>query len=169
MCPSGSYCPLPKLEIACPSGYFCPKGSVEAQKCSALAAYSCPVGSHRQVVWIPLFIALLLLSGTVLLVYFQESMKRRIRFVMTYRLRGGGAGFRKVNTASVERERDSLLSNALAKTAPIAIAFSDITLVTGKTVRISGVSGHIRPGKFTAILGGSGAGKITKPDFCTKR
>lgn len=43
----------------------------------------------------------------------------------------------------------------------LKIAFSDLKLVTGATTRLDGVSGVVLPGRFTAIIGGSGAGKTS--------
>jgi len=41
----------------------------------------------------------------------------------------------------------------------VHIAFEGLTLLTRGVSRLAGVSGDIRPGRITAIMGGSGAGK----------
>jgi ABC-type bacteriocin/lantibiotic exporter with double-glycine peptidase domain len=43
----------------------------------------------------------------------------------------------------------------------VEIKFDKLRLVSGTTTRLADVSGHIKAGKFTAILGGSGAGKTS--------
>jgi ABC-type multidrug transport system fused ATPase/permease subunit len=40
----------------------------------------------------------------------------------------------------------------------VAINFEDIELVTNGTRRLNGITGSIRPGSFTAIMGASGCG-----------
>ena len=43
----------------------------------------------------------------------------------------------------------------------VTIDFKNVKLVSGQTTRVNDVSGAIRAGKFTAIMGGSGAGKTS--------
>jgi len=168
MCPAGSYCPTTDFAIECPEGYFCPLGSTTPQKCSGWAAYSCGKGSSRQVVWLPQLIALIIIGLVAAGYSYDKETEELVQRILCYG--GTHINFRKVSVSSEDlgggavgshKSADSALVSVLAKTAPVSIAFNDITLVTGKTVRISGVSGHIRPGKFTAILGGSGAGKTS--------
>eukprot|EP01034_Spumella_vulgaris_P036420 gene36420-44921_t len=160
MCPAGYYCPSTFFSIECPSGYFCPLGTVIPVKCDALAAGSCGKGSLRQVVWIPLLIAMLIVTLVAVCLTYMEETKDLMRWLVTKQ--SDETNFRKVSQVGGTSHLEEVHHHhALPKTAPVSITFDNITLVTGKTVRISGVSGHIRPGKFTAILGGSGAGKTS--------
>jgi ABC-type multidrug transport system ATPase subunit len=43
----------------------------------------------------------------------------------------------------------------------VKLTFTDLRMQTGPILRINNVSGEIQPGRFTAILGGSGAGKTS--------
>jgi len=148
-CPQGYYCPTTAEAIPCPEEHFCPVGSIEPKKCAGSASGSCgSEKAYRSVVWIPFFFALLFLVGVFAADYYLISNKSELRLKRT-----GSGGFKPV--ASVD-------SSSLPQVkSPVSIKFDNIRLVTGKTVRISGVSGFIRPGKFTAILGGSGAGKTS--------
>lgn len=147
MCPEGYYCPIPAVQFKCPDGHFCPQGSTSAKKCRGIAASSCNEGAAREVVWVPLFIALLILLFIYCLTPLQELlMKSKESSVTDY-------NFQKLPV--VEKMNFSTHSSL------VSIEFKDIRLVTGKTTRIDGVTGSIRPGKFTAIIGGSGAGKTS--------
>eukprot|EP01038_Epipyxis_sp_PR26KG_P011779 gene11779-15760_t len=146
-CPAGYYCPTTAAAIPCPENHFCPEASTTPQSCSGSAAGSCAKKSKRTVVWIPLFFALLFVFGVIGADYYLNSSKSHNQ------LRRTSSGFKQV--ASVDA------TSLPPVKSPVSIKFENIRLVTGKTVRIAGVSGNIRPGKFTAILGGSGAGKTS--------
>ena len=57
----------------------------------------------------------------------------------------------------VAKEEDAM--DFSTRTSEVSITFNDLVLVTNNTTRLNHVTGKIRPGKFTAIMGGSGAGK----------
>jgi hypothetical protein len=146
MCPAGYYCPITQLVLDCPEGYFCPEGTITPIKCRSFAAYSCNKNSRREVVWIPLLIALLII------LFFYSINKYYLN------VQNNHNNSNNYKAVAIIEDYNANGASSLVTTAPITVTFKDITLVTKKTVRISGVSGVIQAGKFTAILGGSGAG-----------
>jgi ABC-type bacteriocin/lantibiotic exporter with double-glycine peptidase domain len=136
------------LVLDCPEGYFCPEGSTSPIKCRDYAAFTCSKNSRREVVWVPLFIALVLL-----LLFFSID-----KYYLKTTTQNKQSNTNKYKTVAIIEDYSDSANTSLVSTSPITVTFKDITLVTKKTVRISGVSGVIQPGKFTAILGGSGAG-----------
>lgn len=177
ICPGGWYCPDATRRIICPSGSFCPPGSVEPIACRDVAAGSCPEGSSREVVWVPLLIAVLLLA---LLTYGKCAATSPTGLLWLRQLIGlpGPASGEGASPAS-PGEKGSAADVVALPSAPtvaasgaavvpaniarggLRIEFRDLKLVTGPTTRLDGVSGTVRPGRFTAIIGGSGAGKTS--------
>lgn len=151
MCPEGYYCPTTLAKIKCPSGSFCPQGSTSPVKCSKDSPSSCNKESDRQVVWIPLFISLMFILAILAIPYVTElsALKQQLG-QKTSPVKTPGKMFKAVPL------QDEMTFST--QSSPVAIDFREVRLVSGKTTRISGVSGRIRPGKFTAIIGGSGAG-----------
>jgi hypothetical protein len=146
MCPEGYFCPTTLTKVRCPKGKYCPEGSTEPKPCRSIAGSSCNAeGSAREVVWVPLFFAVTFLAAVVLADY----LLRRLNGQQRLDKRSSHA-FKAV----AQNEQPPFTLNS----APVSIAFEDIHLVTNNTVRIAGVTGSIQPGRFTAILGGSGAG-----------
>jgi ABC-type cobalamin/Fe3+-siderophores transport system ATPase subunit len=43
----------------------------------------------------------------------------------------------------------------------VRLSYTNLIMQTGPTLRINNLSGEVQPGRFTAILGGSGAGKTS--------
>jgi ABC-type multidrug transport system ATPase subunit len=155
MCPEGYYCPTTLEKIICPKGYFCPLGSLEPLPCDGNAAGSCEVeGSARAVTWIPLLISLLILSVLSTIPVVSKIIQDWQRNERTSPMKSKSRLFK-----SIPLLQDEISFNT--NSSPVSIQFDNIKLVTGKTTRISDVSGHIRPGRFTAIIGGSGAGKTS--------
>jgi ABC-type multidrug transport system ATPase subunit len=149
MCPEGYYCPTTAAKVTCPKGYFCPEGSTEPKQCRGVAGSSCEdEGNTREVVWIPLFIALILM----IVIGSAEPVRD---FVSSAK----STVISRVFHVVAAQEDDEMEFST--RTSEVAISFNDLVLITNKTVRLNHVSGHIRPGKFTAIMGGSGAGKTT--------
>eukprot|EP01039_Chlorochromonas_danica_P003582 gene3582-3923_t len=143
MCPEGYYCPTPAEKKKCPSGKYCPEGSTEPKSCRGIASSSCDgEGLGREVDWVPLFFAVMLLTAC----YVYENFLR--------------------TPVPRPAKEDLLVKTAIDKSfmvnsAPVSITFEDILLVSNNTVRLTNVSGQIHPGRFTAIMGGSGAGKTS--------
>ena len=154
LCPSGYYCPKTDEKILCPPGYFCPEGSIDAIKCRDIAAGSCPEGSWRETVWVPFFIALIIVS--IVIIHSFELYKLLQLFP-------------KKTIESQESQPSSSSSNnktmsqnaTITEVQGLAVKFENLRLVSGSNVRLTNVTSEIRPGRFTAIIGGSGAGKTS--------
>ncbi len=170
MCPESYYCPDPTKKIACPSGYFCPLGSVAPKKCRPMSGGSCSDQHNtREVIWIPLliaslFMALILCSETLL--SFLKLSRLQVKDSST----GSGSNSPRSLSAANLKTHNGGNSNAMANegmmsfsttVTPVSIEFENLYLQSGETLRITNVTGKIRPSRFTAILGGSGAGKTS--------
>lgn len=170
MCPAGYYCPTTTQKIICPSGYFCPMGSVSPVECRAVAAGSCYEGSDREVVWVPLFVSVVIVLGWVALKLYAATGKSEL---LTSILGSSvPAEADSVTKSAAKGTASSSDTNAAAAAADVAgthtrsgaglrVRFEHLKLVTGTNVRLTDVTGSINPGRFTAIIGGSGAGKTT--------
>ena len=154
LCPSGYYCPKTDVKIVCPQGYFCPEGSIETIKCRDIAAGSCPEGSWRETAWVPFFIALIIVAGVIT---FSTGL---YKFVLKVRV---------ITPDKPEDSQSSVNEGEKKKSTPpeaievqgLTVKFDNLRLVSGSNVRLTNVTSEIRPGRFTAIIGGSGAGKTS--------
>lgn len=152
MCPEGYYCPTTAEKIKCPKKHFCPLGTTEPISCEGNAAGSCEdEGSARAIIWVPLFISMCILTVIFLLPYVTEWWETMQQKERTNPMRHKSRLFKSIPLLSDEMSFST-------DSSPVSIKFDNIRLVSGKTTRISDVSGRIRPGRFTAIIGGSGAG-----------
>jgi len=154
LCASGNYCPNAATKIVCPADHFCPEGSTEPIACRSTAAGSCPAGASREVVWVPLFIAVLMMLGAVAL----RMAARRGAHPALVALCGSRAGGR---AAVVPASGRTTVSAARQHAEGLTVKFSHLRLVSGTNVRITDATGVITPGKLTAVIGGSGAGKTS--------
>lgn len=172
ICPGGSYCPDPTRRIVCPFGSFCPPGSSQPLSCRPVAAGSCLEGSAREIVWVPLLIAVLLLGCLAYGKRAAASPSGPAWLTQAIGLPGplllGAAsgtiresGGRGAAALGETGGAGGSSTSSTGSTGGLRIAYRDLKLVSGTTVRLDGVSGAIRPGKFTAIIGGSGAGKTS--------
>ena len=163
-CPPGYFCADGIAPVSCPPGFFCPVGVAQPVACRALAAGTCAgSGSTREIVWVPLLIALLLSALARLLVGALEVRRAgrvaaggrdsdadRVGVAVSATVGGGGGG-----------------GGALPSPKPAApqfgvrLSFDSLSLSTRGVTRLDALTGAVRPGQVTAILGGSGAGKTT--------
>ena len=151
-CPPGSFCPDGVNALPCPAGHYCPLGSAKPIACRVLAASSCGRGATREVVWVPLFLAILMTAVVQGLIVALE--RRRI------------ATFSKLGVALGSKHGVGDVGSVRSLQAPqsrigVSIAFSSLTLTTNGIKRLDDVSGRLLPGRVAAVLGGSGAGKTT--------
>jgi ABC-type multidrug transport system ATPase subunit len=165
MCPEGYYCPNPAQQFKCPKDYFCPQGSTSPKECRSVATGSCSEGVGREVVWVPLFIAGIIL---IFIFYLEILIDYFFYFYLTKRPSsaagspispapsGSQQAHHRFQKVSLNEQFSFSTTSSL-----VEIQFEKLMLVTNNTTRINQVSGRIRPGKFTAIIGGSGAGKTS--------
>jgi ABC-type multidrug transport system ATPase subunit len=147
-CPEGSYCPSTAQRFDCPQGFHCPEGSTAPLRCRGSAAGSCSGdGSEREVAWIPLCCVCLFLAVLVLWERTRSSTSSQRARPMPTR---SSPQYKAVDT-----------HNASLSRTPVSISFEQLRLQTKQSVRLNGVSGTIRAARFTAIVGGSGAGKTS--------
>jgi ABC-type multidrug transport system ATPase subunit len=148
-CPAGSYCPDGLNVIVCPPGYFCPIGSVQPVACRILAAGSCSSGgASREVVWVPLFIALLMTVGIHALTIALERQRVKL------------AG-KELTAEHTHQETISKVNIDSRPRVGMGFTFRNLELITKGIKRLDKLNGRVHPGRVLAILGGSGAGKTT--------
>lgn len=141
MCPEGYYCPDGANQVKCPDNHYCPFGSSKPMKCNSLASTSCDgEGNAREVIWVPLFLSLVFILCASLYEY-KQSRDKMIRETQSPK-------YSKFNQVELTESE-----NQASFGVPVKIKFNNIDLKTGETVRLQNVSGEIRPGRFTAILG----------------
>lgn len=171
VCPAGYYCKTPSEKVACPVGYYCRDGSVEPSKCSIFS--TCPVGTKADKLEYMGLVIVLIILVTVTAIYF--IYQTAFNFYVKYRMKHAKKskkkftfGSRNHPTSPVD-EASTLLSQAKHSfSIPedkffLDIGFEDLGLVlrgSGKKV-LHGVTGEIKHGRLTAVMGLSGAGKST--------
>ncbi len=142
--------------MCCFSGHYCPPGSIGPRPCSALA--SCPAGSDRYMHW-----GCLVLLALLPMLFFGDSIARWVRS----RLRSSHAAHadtRKSVEGSGEQPAAPLPS-ASVSVPQLQLTFDRLQA----SVRVSGVdrpilsdvSGRFAAGRLIAVMGPSGAGKVS--------
>ena len=161
-CPSGFYCPTPTEVYICPGGYFCKQGSIEPEKCPAMA--SCPEGSEKATLsWFG-FICLAVILAALWLAYWLMVTiilvnQRRLGRTQAARERL----WKLLNPLLASNHSKAKSFRAFRAIRPkITFEFSNmgLTLRGGKAI-LSGVSGSFHHSRIAAIMGPSGAGKST--------
>ncbi|XP_028399688.1 ABC transporter G family member 28-like [Dendronephthya gigantea] len=173
-CLEGFYCPNTTTRLKCPAGHFCREGSNWPVKCLAIS--NCGEGGKSpNTLYIGIiFNSCLLAIFLFILLYFNNRRKinfyfdlyfRRIRGKRTlsqrYNLRDGIR--LAISRLTIDQDVDE--GTCLKKNGyDISFEKLSLTLTTGENkgkVLLQGVTGEIRAGQVTAVLGPSGAGKTT--------
>eukprot|EP00762_Andalucia_godoyi_P006751 ANDGO_06230.mRNA.1 ABC transporter G family member 24 len=185
-CPDGEFCPDYQMTsgIGCRSGYWCPQYSKDELECN-FGAY-CPKGADRQVQWFGLVIAVVAIVVIAVAYLFGIRIRNQKRTTREHRrkmqtIHRTGNGSSLPLRPYKDEESTSLLSSQQVSGARrgVEFRFSNIRLEIGEKqpwwkrllgskasskagkVLLSDVSGVIRPGTLTGIMGPSGAGKTT--------
>ena len=162
LCLPGYFCPDPSSMQLCPEGTYCIRGSTSPVDCPPLS--HCPAGTELRVFY----------GGIVLVLLLDLLMAAA--FLYTRRVvepARAAAKLREVRERYAPREGEAAgtaalaLSNAFRRCnagLSLELRFTQLGLTLppplSKTILL-GVSGRITPGRVTAIMGPSGAGKTT--------
>ena len=165
-CPKEYYCRTPARIEECKEGHYCKEGSVYGQRCTALQ--TCPKGVSRPEG-----------SGGPLLVFVSLTIVAYVAFKIVDDLKSKSA---EKASADLEEYLATLRESAASRVSPTTggemqpvtndekgggneafeIEFTSLRLVLPNGVTIMrGPSGTFAPGRLTAIMGASGAGKTT--------
>ncbi|TPX32335.1 hypothetical protein SmJEL517_g04542 [Synchytrium microbalum] len=156
ICKAGYYCPDYSKQTICPEGSYCLTGSVAPIPCNL--GSSCPQGTTSQTYYLPLVICVFLDFG-LLLIWIHGRLIERRRQRESKDLADSSSTTFKFNTSPglVSAFQRGMDGHVLT----VGIEFQDISLLKGGKHILTRVSGGIRSGKLTAIIGPSGAGKTT--------
>ena len=172
LCPKGYYCPNATTKITCPKGYFCVPGSIQPSECSWFLS-DCPEGSSTD----RMTIGGLLLFGFVLILILFVNIIYELLFKLYVRISTDRLKKRREmklderrSLFSPKQKYDATNFSSSISTASfrqdqftVDIGFENLGLIlrgSGKKV-LAGVTGEIKHGNLTAVMGLSGAGKST--------
>ncbi|KAI9340587.1 hypothetical protein BDR26DRAFT_861433 [Obelidium mucronatum] len=175
-CPAGFYCPSYNEVKVCPAGSFCLTGSTAPTPCQFLS--TCPTGAHVEKHFGALAIVILLdILLLVVFIYYRirelKMNREPIIALVPYsiqRLFGKKESATPPQTSSLQDKKEK--SPVINSTDSLVVKGHDdlrmnykfeglsLKLATGKEI-LKGVSGEIKSGRMTAIMGPSGAGKTT--------
>ena len=160
VCAAGFYCPTSYLQLPCPAGHWCYYGMSEPQECPGLAY--CPSGTVVPYDYSGLLVVILLDIGLlifVFVIYRRRIFSPKPTFPTD---ENGGWSSMTVDEQSVVIRG---MTESRGEMMPVDIVCDNLSLripsEDGKPekVLLSGVTAHIQPGRLTAIMGPSGAGK----------
>jgi ABC-type glutathione transport system ATPase component len=176
VCGKGKYCPTPAEQIECPEEHFCPLGTVQPHPCPVMSL--CNAGSHTPLYYGSLFAALITDVALLAILYGYRTWYKRT-------LRKRDEHYKVLQRSSSQKHTEfdadtpvhelpphiQLLCagfrRARQSLPPMLLEFESLSLripgVAGQPYRtiLAGVTGWLKPGKVTAVLGPSGAGKTT--------
>jgi ABC-type multidrug transport system ATPase subunit len=184
LCPAKYYCPNSTIKIKCPSGHFCPHGSIKPHKCPAMAI--CAEGSDRPREYGPLIILVIVFIALCVVRHLYLTrwrLRGHTPGSSIINVPGAPAHIpfeedvleQPALTASTSMVLNTSRSAAtLARQfrgvndgqSSIRIDFSNLRVTLPhrgpnqeELVLLESVSGSLKPGTVTAIMGPSGAGK----------
>jgi ABC-type transport system involved in cytochrome bd biosynthesis fused ATPase/permease subunit len=149
--------------LPCPEGFFCPTGTFEPFECSALS--SCPEGSVSQLYYGPLIACLIIDLVLAAILYAKIRMENKLKLKTIIQPVTNKVDTEEETTVEIPKG-DDLLIEAFDKGLDhqklfMRYDFENLGFKVKDTTVLQGVTGQIRPGKLTAIMGPSGAGKTT--------
>ena len=152
-CPGGYSCEADSTVMKiCPKNFYCPLGTIKPYQCNYLAI--CPEGTEEAPKVIVFIVMIILLLIPVGFFKWKDASDRVRRLKHKY----------EIDSLNKKDSRYSLLEtpalSKLSKTFDIQFENLSLTLPNGVTI-MGNVSGTLRSGRTTAIMGPSGAGKTT--------
>eukprot|EP00758_Cryptobia_borreli_P008545 Tbor_TRINITY_DN5397_c2_g2::TRINITY_DN5397_c2_g2_i4::g.4428::m.4428 len=183
VCPRGYYCPTGNDMLICPKGHWCTLGTYKPIECSAMMY--CPEGTNVPYDYSGVLYVIIVDMFFVIL-YFIIRHRRTIfharsnvlshigsnPIVCSHRSRDSHFLVAEVteisfNNTSYEKALATIadgINSSRAGMKPLDFKFSELSVTVkgakGADIQLlKGISGTIRPGRMTAIMGPSGAGK----------
>lgn len=182
--PKGHYSRDRRNVVECPAGYYCPIGSKEPIECPALTL--CPKGAAKKYHYgLLIFYAVSLIVLTAIVqvyrrVFAFSTLMHEVENGEGF-VESGGSTPKGFSTGTSSNSSDDgspknrsrkvqLLCDGFRRrrgaTKPLKFEFHNLRVTVpleGGTAKnlLNNVSGHFSPGKVTAIMGPSGAGKTT--------
>ena len=182
LCPARSYCPDPATLLECPRGSYCPAGVATPVRCTVLMDCTCDGGCDAPPLSVPATTAggVIFFAGLAFLGRWLLRMRRgraAAPAAAAVRTKDASAVVEEASadafSAPLLPPRASLNGGVeIGVAAPpvalpprkhrLTVSFAELSvdLFSGARV-LNGVSGHLRAGRVTAIMGPSGAGKTT--------
>uniref|UniRef100_A0A7S1LB71 ABC transporter domain-containing protein n=1 Tax=Neobodo designis TaxID=312471 RepID=A0A7S1LB71_NEODS len=156
VCPEGYYCADGRTKLVCPKGSRCPFGTTDPFECSALSY--CPEGSRQE-----------RFVGVVLVIVLVDAALAAALFFIYRRGEAESPLADDISKMTPEEAASGVAAfvrEALGDAAPVHVSFQNLRVTLpenhktspGKSL-LQGVSGNVRAGQVTAIMGPSGAGK----------
>jgi ABC-type multidrug transport system ATPase subunit len=171
ICPEGSYCPVPgKLLIKCPSGNFCPYGSYKPVECPWLSL--CPEGSaeprHIGAILVVFLVDIVIIAICALYYYYRKYKHQKHFSIVSDTNEDDGTQNNDPDIAEAAPARTATqvliegfnLSRGDQPLLDFDFSEMGLSIPGGKRI-LHGVTGSIKHGQVTAVMGPSGAGKTT--------
>ncbi|KAF3632845.1 hypothetical protein FXO38_25905 [Capsicum annuum] len=169
-CPSGYYCPTTALKLPCNKGHYCRTGSTSQTSCYKLAICESKSSNQNITAYGIMFFEVTGSSLGNSLVEMQVTTNQQASPITCFFFKYAYGQIEK-EKALQEQNKDLTFSGVISMASaieirtrpPIEVCFKDLTLtLKGKTKHLLRcVSGKLSPGRVSAVMGPSGAGKTT--------
>lgn len=175
VCPAGSYCPTAYQQIPCPAGFYCPVGTTSPFKCAPIS--SCPTGTSVSYdygsivllcVWDVMLVALHIYVRRKKMVDESRCSPSEVSADIKFgeQEMSSTSSCAWSSLAEVDRQRlCAAVENRRSPMLGMTFQFSNLSVTipaadgNPEKVVLRSVSGTLRPGQVTAVMGPSGAGK----------